>query len=79
MITIDVLPINPWQENTYILSDETKECVIIDPGCLSADERKFISDFIANKDLKPVRLLHTHASGSCVWIGLHSQNLRFAV
>lgn len=60
MITIDVLPINPWQENTYILSDETKECVIIDPGCLSPDERKFISDFIANKDLRPVRLLHTH-------------------
>jgi len=60
MITIDVLPINPWQENTYILSDESKECVIIDPGCLSPDERKFVSDFIANKDLKPVRLLHTH-------------------
>lgn len=60
MITIDVLPINPWQENTYILSDETKECVIIDPGCLSPQERKLVSDFIANKDLKPVRLLHTH-------------------
>lgn len=60
MIKVDVLPINPWQENTYILSDETKECVVIDPGCLSAEENKQVADFIASNDLKPVRLLQTH-------------------
>lgn len=60
MIKVDVLPINPWQENTYILSDETKECVVIDPGCLSTEERKYVADFIESKQLKPVRLLQTH-------------------
>jgi len=60
MINIDVIPINPWQENTYILSDESGECVIIDPGCLSQEECKLVSDFIDNKGYKPVRLLQTH-------------------
>lgn len=60
MINIDVIPINPWQENTYILSDESGECVIIDPGCLSSEECELVSSFIDNKGYKPVRLLQTH-------------------
>ncbi len=60
MIKVDVLPINPWQENTYILSDETGECVIIDPGCLSAEEKQQVADFITSNKYKPVRLLQTH-------------------
>ncbi|MBK3516943.1 MBL fold metallo-hydrolase [Carboxylicivirga marina] len=57
---IDIIPINPWQENTYILSDETKECVIVDPGCLSPEERESVAQFIEDKGYKPVRLLQTH-------------------
>nr|WP_321451145.1 MBL fold metallo-hydrolase [uncultured Carboxylicivirga sp.] len=60
MIKIDVLPINMWQENTYILSDETKECAIIDPGCLSPAERNSIAEFIETNGYKPVKLLQTH-------------------
>lgn len=60
MIQIDILPINPWQENTYILSDDTKECVIIDPGCLSPEEQESVVNFITEKGYKPVRLLQTH-------------------
>ncbi|MCU4157421.1 MBL fold metallo-hydrolase [Carboxylicivirga sp. A043] len=59
-MNIDIIPINPWQENTYILSDESKECVIIDPGCLSPEEREYVAKFIADNDYKPVRLLQTH-------------------
>jgi glyoxylase-like metal-dependent hydrolase (beta-lactamase superfamily II) len=59
-MNIDILPINPWQENTYILSDETMECVIIDPGCLSPEERESVANFITDKGYKPVRLLQTH-------------------
>ena len=57
---IDTIPINPWQENTYILSDETGECAIIDPGCLSEDEQKYLVSYIDSKGFKPVRLLQTH-------------------
>ncbi len=57
---IDVIPQNPWQVNTIILSDETNECVIIDPGCFNDDEKQQIQDFISANGLNPVRLLHTH-------------------
>ena len=57
---VHTLPMNPWQVNTYILSDETGECVIIDPGCFSEEEQKQLTDFISVNNLKPVRLIHTH-------------------
>ncbi len=57
---VDVIPQNPWQVNTIILSDETNECVIIDPGCFNEEEEQQIREFISTNKLKPVRLLHTH-------------------
>ena len=51
---------NPFQENTYILFDETNEAVIIDPGCYDAEEKKILFDFIKSEKLNPVRLLNTH-------------------
>ncbi len=59
-MNIHTLPLNPWQVNTYILSDETNECVIIDPGCFSEEEQQQLTGFISDNGLKPVRLLHTH-------------------
>jgi glyoxylase-like metal-dependent hydrolase (beta-lactamase superfamily II) len=49
-----------FQENTYILWDETKECVIIDPGNTTNEEDAILFDFIQKHQLKPVRLLLTH-------------------
>ena len=51
---------NPYQENTYILFDETGECVIIDPGMETASEQNAVVNFIRNNNLKPVLLLNTH-------------------
>ena len=51
---------NPFQENTYIIYDATKECVIIDPGCYSEAEKNTLKQFIENKKLKPVKLINTH-------------------
>lgn len=51
---------SPFQENTYVLYDESKECVIIDPGCYDEKERKELVSFIEENDLNPVRLLNTH-------------------
>lgn len=48
------------QENCYIVSDETKECVIIDCGAAYQEERGAISHYIKNDGLKPVHLLATH-------------------
>ncbi len=51
---------NPFQENTYLLYDDTKECIIIDPGCYEMHERQELINFIQREELKPVRLLNTH-------------------
>lgn len=60
MIHVASFTFNPFQENTYILYDETKECILIDPGCYTANERKQLKAFIQKNDLNPVRLINTH-------------------
>ncbi|MGV3539574.1 MAG: MBL fold metallo-hydrolase [Rufibacter sp.] len=51
---------NPFSENTYVLYDDTKECVVIDPGCADKQEEKELREFIEQKGLRVVRLLNTH-------------------
>ena len=51
---------NPFQENTYVLFDDTKECIIIDPGCSNRHEEQELVDYIEGRGLKPVRLVNTH-------------------
>jgi len=52
---------NVLAENTYIVSDETKECVIIDCGAFYQEEKDAIAAYIEKEELKPVHLLVTHA------------------
>jgi hydroxyacylglutathione hydrolase len=51
---------NPFQENTYVVYDDTKECIIIDPGCYTEKERTELRRFITSEGLKPVKLINTH-------------------
>ena len=60
MITIKTFAFNLLQENTYVVSDDTLECVIIDCGAYYDDERRAITDYIDGLGLKPVHLLATH-------------------
>ena len=48
------------QENTYIVSDETREAVIIDCGAYYDAERTAIVNYLTSNQLKPVHLLCTH-------------------
>ena len=60
MISIKTFAFNLLQENTYVVSDDTLECVIIDCGAYYDDERRAITDYISSQGLKPVHLLATH-------------------
>jgi len=60
MAVVAKLTFNPFQENTYIVSDDTGECIIFDPGCYTAAERTQLKTFIENQQLTPVRLINTH-------------------
>lgn len=57
---IECFTFNMFSENTYVLYDDTLECVIIDPGCYEEEECTELKKFIADKKLKPVKLLYTH-------------------
>ncbi len=52
---------NMFQENCYVVSDETKECVIIDCGAFYEEEKTAIKNYISEKQLTPKHLLCTHA------------------
>ena len=60
MVRVGCLTFNPFQENTYIVSDETLECIIFDPGCYYASERQQLVDYIKDNQLTPKRLINTH-------------------
>ncbi|MCV9388114.1 MBL fold metallo-hydrolase [Reichenbachiella ulvae] len=60
MIQIHNFVFNPFYENTYVLYDETKEAIIIDPGCYEDTERNELSDFIESEGLKVTHLINTH-------------------
>lgn len=60
MLKVHKHTFNPFQENTYIIYDETKECAVIDPGCSNDKERGQLVQTIQANGLKPVKLLNTH-------------------
>ncbi len=60
MLQIKLFTFNALAENTYVLYDETRECVIIDPGCYDRNEQQLLKEFIEAEELKVVKLLNTH-------------------
>ena len=60
MIQVKVFYFNELRVCCYVVWDETKECVIIDPGCFSDNELSRLVKFVNDNDLKPVKLLLTH-------------------
>jgi hydroxyacylglutathione hydrolase len=60
MLQIQSFVFNPFQENTYVLFDETRQCVIIDPGCFEEGEKQELVSFILENQLSVQLLLNTH-------------------
>ncbi|MDB5201570.1 MAG: fold metallo-hydrolase [Ferruginibacter sp.] len=60
MLQVKSFVFSPIQENTYILYNEFKQCVIIDPGCYFDEEKETLAAFIEETGLTPQMLLNTH-------------------
>jgi len=60
MLHIHRFVFNPFQENTYILYNESGKCLIFDPGFSNETERDAFVRFIDEKKLEPVYLINTH-------------------
>ncbi|MDD6473793.1 MAG: MBL fold metallo-hydrolase [Bacteroidales bacterium] len=51
---------NPFSENCYVLFDDSKEAVIIDPGCYSNFEKEALCKYIQENGLSIRHVLLTH-------------------
>jgi len=51
---------NPFSENTYLIYDETRQCVIVDPGCATQSEVDELLGFIDLHQLEPHMVINTH-------------------
>ena len=51
---------NPFSENTYLIYDETRQCVIFDPGCATKSEVDELLGFIDLHQLEPHMVINTH-------------------
>lgn len=60
MLNIKSFVFSPIQENTYVLYNEHKECIIIDPGTYFDEEKQVLQSFIEKNGLTPKMLLNTH-------------------
>ena len=58
---LKIFRFNQLQVNTYLLIDEeTRDAIIIDPGCQSMEERMMLKEYIDSNNIHLVRLLNTH-------------------
>src|ERR1035437_2334595 len=59
-MNIKAFTFSPFAENTYLLYDSTKEAVLVDPGCYFPEEKKQLSTFITEENLKLTKVIYTH-------------------
>lgn len=60
MLTLQVFTFSPIRENTYVLFNEQRKAIIIDPGCYFSAEEEMLKNFIRSEGLEPTILLNTH-------------------
>ena len=60
MIHIKFFSFSPVQENTYVLYNDHKNALIIDPGCYFSAEQETLKNFLSTEKLHLVQLLNTH-------------------
>lgn len=60
MLKIASLTFNPIQENTYVVWDDTLECIVVDAGNSTPRENAALREFIDRNGLKPVLAVNTH-------------------
>lgn len=61
MTKVYQLTFGPFAENTYIIADDDSNALIIDPGMYHAEENAQFFEFLNSNQLKPCRLILTHA------------------
>lgn len=60
MINIKTFVFSPFMENTYVLYDNNKKAIVVDPGCYEQYEKQQLDNFIVSEGLQVQLLINTH-------------------
>ena len=60
MLQIKIFTFSPIQENTYLLFNEHKNAILIDPGCYSIEEKNELKKYLDDNGLILKMLINTH-------------------
>ena len=61
MLSITSFTFNAFDENTYLIVNDKKECWFVDPGMYDESEITQVTNYIAHKQLIPQGIINTHA------------------
>lgn len=78
MLRIDRFVFNPIGVNTYIVSNDNDDCIIIDPGCYGESEEMMLISHIERKKLNINELVFTHGHLDHI-AGAYTLQQRFGV
>lgn len=70
MISIKKFIFNSFQVNTYLLYDDSGDCIVVDPACYAEEDEKVLVSFMADNELTPVLQVYTHCHIDHI-LGLH--------
>ncbi|MBN2213370.1 MAG: MBL fold metallo-hydrolase [Bacteroidales bacterium] len=59
-MNIQSFTVNGFAVNSYLLYDDSNECLVIDPGFYEQYEKDSLTEFITRNKLVPVKVLNTH-------------------
>lgn len=60
MLQVESFTFNAFQENTYLIVNEKKECWIVDPGMYDNSETNYFFRHIETHQLRPLAIINTH-------------------
>jgi hydroxyacylglutathione hydrolase len=60
VIKVEILIYNPFQVNTYLVWDETLECVVVDPAFYTVEESDSFDRIVTDKNLILTGQVNTH-------------------
>lgn len=78
MLNIQSFTFNDFRENTYVISNENQEALIIDPGCSNFQERELLYSYLEKNQLIPKAIVNTHAHIDHV-LGIHPIMAKFNI
>jgi glyoxylase-like metal-dependent hydrolase (beta-lactamase superfamily II) len=78
VIKVKTFIFNPLQVNTYVVSDDSGQGIIIDPGCEEEDEFKILIHYIKSQNIVPSSIVITHGHADHV-VGLKSVTDEFKI